>query len=294
MREIHFPRRLTDLEHVRRLGGNSGGQAELRRGAENTLFVVKGEGEEGRFRPGHTAVEVDADRILTAAEAYAPPSRHYTDGRGNGYKVGLYLGDSSIPLGNLLSDRTWADTVRRVAGDTFPAHALLANWDAFANPDNIRALIKPDSKLKHFAVDTGGALERRARGALKEDKFGNFPLELWSMRSGRGMTPTAQQFLSDLNWPGVVDGMERLIGRRDKVLAAAGPDVSASNEPGRVAKLKNRLGVMEFATAVSRALFAKGVSPADIDTNLHRIVMDAATSGRSLPSVKDVVSTWRR
>lgn len=61
------------------------------------------------------------------------------------------------------------------------ADALVANWDFMGlNRDNV--MVDPSGKVTR--IDAGGTFNYRAQGANK--KYGAFPMEMWTLRTGQG------------------------------------------------------------------------------------------------------------
>ncbi len=280
--EVRFPASLSELTSLGRAGGS--GDATLMQDLSGTRWVVKsdgpGLGPNAVVPPGHAAEEVLTDDVLRALGVPAPPSTLV-----QGKKVSLYATDS-IPSGNLLDDAVWAATLREGAAEDFPGHAWVANWDAFAKQDNLRVRFDGRGGLERFNVDTGNGLRRRARGELKGNRFGEVPLELWTMREAptvSGKRNWSKEYVGDLGFFKILDALEPMLARRPAMMEAL------AREPEVARMMEKRGASLEYIFRVGRELQQRGMREATVDQYLRSLMM-GISEGAEVPTIAEAVA----
>lgn len=200
-----FPATLDELEFVRDLGGSTGARL-MRERATGKLFVMK----RGRDA-GHLREEILADRAYQALGVNVPRLQVYETDQGP-VKLAEFI--EGRMLGELRTSNraAYEAALKKLRGD-FAADALLGNWDVLGMGfDNILV----DKGGKVWRIDNGGALRRRAQGALKQN-WGRYVDEFWTLRNARVNQQTAAAF-GELGYFEVVKQMRRLGKRRAAVL----------------------------------------------------------------------------
>jgi hypothetical protein len=224
----------TEWELVRPLGGSTG--AELVRDPDGGMWVRK-----RGASPEHAAAEYAANLVYAAAGVAVPETRFWRGPGGEAVVLTRYV-DGAQELRGLTSPdyrRLW---------DGFGVDALLGNWDVVGLvADNI--LVRGD---QYFRVDNGGSFWFRAQGGLKRDSRG--VQELWTLRDAMHNASTARVF-GRMGPRDVLAAMERVVGRRDEILAAVRRASAETGQPfGEW--LRPRLEHMERMVRLARTMVA--------------------------------------
>lgn len=157
------PEMLDGYEVIKPLGGSTG--ATLVKGKNGKNYVVKKGATEG-----HAENEYKANKLYQALGVKVPES-HYIDGK----LFTEYV--EGTPLNQLSGEKR--EQAEELLRKNFVVDALLGNWDVIGlAADNIIV----DKNGIPWRVDNGGALEYRAKGAKKGDKWNDKLEELDSMR----------------------------------------------------------------------------------------------------------------
>jgi len=231
-----FPGAITDLSTVKNLGGSTG--ARLMQDADGSLFVTK-KGASAE----HIREESAADGAYRALGVDVPEYRLYETGKGPVKAARFVEGKSLQQL--MQTDPTAAEAAMAKVRRGFVADAILGNWDVVGLEfDNIIA----GSDGRVWRIDNGGALRRRAQGALKSG-WSAVPTELWSMRQA----PQAGKVFGSLTMADISSQYKTLIPRKAAMLNALPSDVRAvvSQRFDNVGKL-----VKEFNALVSGGMSA--------------------------------------
>lgn len=203
-----FPASLTELTKVKSLGGSTG--AWLMEDAEGRLFVTK-----KGASAGHIREEAAADGAYRALGVDVPEYRLYETGKGPVKAARFVEGKSLQQL--MQTDPTAAEAAMAKVRRGFVADAILGNWDVVGLEfDNIIA----GSDGRVWRIDNGGALRRRAQGALKSG-WSAVPTELWSMRQA----PQAGKVFGSLTMADISSQYKTLIPRKAMMLNALPSDV---------------------------------------------------------------------
>jgi 8-oxo-dGTP pyrophosphatase MutT (NUDIX family) len=211
-----FPADPSTLVEGRKLGGFSGAQATL---VTDPATGKKWVRKVGAANPGQLREEAHADAVYHAAGVPVAKSRVYDRG---GVPVKLAEFHEGETLGQLLArDPAAGAAAIAEARKGFAADALLANWDvAGASFDNL--LVTPAGLV--IRIDNGGSLRYRAQGSLKGSQWSGVVGELHSLRDPT-VNPHAAKLYKDLNDAQVKLQVRALWRRREKVLAAAPPEL---------------------------------------------------------------------
>lgn len=236
-RAAAFPKSIDKLEEVRSLGGSTG--AKLVRDPKTGRQYVLKRGAS----VDHLREEMAADAAYQALGVNVPRFKSYELADGSVAKLSEFIEGRS--LGSVLAaggdEATAALTALR---KDFAADALLGNWDVIGMEyDNI--LIGNDGKV--WRIDNGGSLRFRAQGALKGDRWNNYPTELWSLRNAAVNQQTSNVFGS-INHFELVDQIEVLAAKEKALLKALPKELHPS--------IKGRLTEMRRTAEISRTLQA--------------------------------------
>lgn len=195
---------LRQMKHVKDLGGSTGTKL-VEDGLGRRFVMKKGKSAE------HARNEYHANRMLAAAGVPVPKQRLYET------KSGPVLLTRELKerkeLGKLEGDEKKA--AYKQVQKHFAAHALLANWDAVGmSHDNV--LVGKSGKV-HF-IDNGGALEFRAQGGKKGEKFGKEVGELKTMTSYTKNEAAAKVF-SGMSAKDLHESIQSVLSKKGAILA---------------------------------------------------------------------------
>jgi len=206
-----WPMELDKLERVRSLGGSTGAEL-VRDPASGRLFVIKRGRDEGHLRE-----EAWADAAYRALGVNVPEFRVYETAQGP-VKLAAFVEGKSLQEYRKTATPAQLAAVRKKLQKGFAADCLLGNWDVVGlDYDNI--LI--DQRGQVWRIDNGGALRRRAQGALKSG-WDEYVTELWTLRDAAVNQQTAWAF-GDMDFYDVARQAQGL-GRKRKALLAVLPD----------------------------------------------------------------------
>lgn len=201
--EDNFPSDLNRLEVERNLGGSTGAQL-LRDPVDGRRYVRK-----VGANADHLLEEIAADRAYQALGVNVPKLHVYNTPDGP-VKLAEFI------EGDLLSDlrrnnrRAYRKALTQMRKD-FAADALLGNWDvAGLDFDNIIV----DRNGRVWRIDNGGALRRRAQGALKP-VWNQYTDEIWTLRDQSINRQTAEIF-GDLNYDQITKQMRRVTKKSNR------------------------------------------------------------------------------
>ena len=230
----------TELKKVKDLPGST--KPILMRDADGKQFVVK----EGKSQ-SHLENEDRSDAIYRAAGVAVPHSA-IVDGK----KVSEFL-DGAIPLNQFKGD---VKLIHEQIGKNFVMDALLANHDVIGlSADNI--LIKDG---KAYRVDNGGAMRFRAQGAVKPSKlWGPEVVQLESMRD-KNVNPQSAKVFAHLTDEDIHAQIKEVLGRRDAILNAAGPDKEVLSQRLDFLKTKLEKGTTQATVASPSPVTVKAPS----------------------------------
>lgn len=275
-----FPDSPDGLETIRRLGGSTGAQL-VRDPATGRQYVMKRGSSEAHLRE-----EYAADVAYQALGVNVPASRLYETAKGP-VKLAEFIEGDTLDKVWRNADATTRARIKAQLQSDFAADALMANWDVMgAGMDNILV----DKKGNLFRIDNGGALRFRAMGKPKRDAWGNYPVELWTLRDPRVNSVSAQIF-GDMPFMDMVGQAERLAPRRQALLNALPDTMRADLGP----VLSARLDAFEEMARTTRTMIDDAYRPEYLDRfNFHRINLGASgvvdRLPRQLRSIRNSVS----
>lgn len=190
----------------KKLGGSTG--AVLGKNASGQKTVKKTGASKG-----HAASEARANDLYRALGVSVPESEIGPDGA---YYAEFIEGDQ---LNNVDDEEMKQDVYDKIA-ENFVADALLGNWDVVgADEDNILV----DKHGNPHRIDNGGALSYRAQGMPKGKAWGEEVTEITSMRDPK-VNPLTAKVYGKLSDAEIKEQVERVVSKRDELLAKAGPD----------------------------------------------------------------------
>lgn len=155
-----FPKDLSSLKIIKRLGGSTG--AQLVEDANGVQYVMK---RGSNTSSEHVKSEYLANQIYSLLGVRVPDYELYDD-HGESVLLSKFIPFTKMPTASNYNDMS----------KNFVADALLANWDVYMN-DN--CLI--DSAGRVVRVDNGGSLNFSAKGRNKT--FGNEVKSFYSMQT---------------------------------------------------------------------------------------------------------------
>lgn len=206
-----FPKRLSDLEEVKILGGTT----------VATLMRDKKTGEQFVLKRGNSAEHIReeflADELYRVLGVAVPNSKLYEDGDSpvkiakfiEGQTLGAFFKKSGPG-----AQRAVLEKIRR----GYVADSLLGNWDvAGLNLDNILV----DAQGNPWRIDNGGSLRYRAQGAKKvAADWGPHVEEFKSLLDAK-LNPSTARVFANLTDTELSEQLTKLIANREKLLAAA-------------------------------------------------------------------------
>ena len=219
------------------LGGNFGEQIKL-----NDLSKIEGTqhgsnpggefigngGKKFYVKEGQTPDHVRNE--LTAASLYdlaGVPTLKYRPVEG-----GKHIATEWAPL-DKKNAHTLTEAERKKAQEDFAVHAWLGNYDAVGTGGDNLGLLKG----KPTVLDTGGALEYRAQGLPKGEKFGNQVTELDTMRDPK-IAPDASKIFGDMTPDQITKSAQRVLDIPDEKIRAV--VAAQGGSPELAEKLINR------------------------------------------------------
>lgn len=207
-----WPRDLSDdsIEYLRNLGGTTGARL-VRSRDSGELFVLKRGRDEG-----HILEEVAADAAYQALGVKVPDFRLYDTSEGKAKLARHIAGDSLADIMRS-GDKALIRKVKLQLEAGFVADSLLGNWDVLGlDLDNV--IVDNDGEV--WRIDNGGALRRRAQGALKSSsQWNEYPVELWTLRDTNVNSVTGRMF-EDLGWRKISRLIKDAYKHRDALEAA--------------------------------------------------------------------------
>ncbi len=233
--------------------------------------------------PGHAAEQLRADRLYRILGVHVPASRGYPDAQHPGSVVKLSrVLDDSESLEATFADAALAPLLKKRAESELAAHALLEHWNVFSEND-LRVRVdrsRPgDVRVLTSVVRTPGALRYRVRGELKPTTLDAYPMALWTLRDGTNRAAT--RAFGGVRWNAIIRQMDRLLERRDQLLAAVAED------PALQRVLSARLDTMDYLQKATRKLSKAGLSEEDIEERL-RDMLSAERAGGKRVAIKDL------
>jgi len=243
-----FPR-ADQLTYVQSLGGSTG--AQLMRDEQGNMYVVKTGASEG-----HVKEESLTDRIYESLGVDVVPHELVKDGTGI-KKVSTYL-DGSRSYRSIMNTGL-EQGINAQLQKGFVTDALLANWDVVGLEfDNV--LI--DKSGKPIRVDNGGSLRYRAQGGLKGSAFGEYPMELFSLRSD-AMNSKAARVYGSMSFGEVARQASEVASKKRKILSQVPDDLKGV--------LGGRLDRMQEVGQAYKALKKAGKSDYDIENYIKKV-----------------------
>lgn len=188
------------LEHVQDMGGSTGA-VKVRDPRTGREFILK-RGDSA----AHLMEEAAADAAYQAAGVNVPAFRLIETARGP-VKLSEFIPNTESLKSVLAKGGPRAKKVVRAIQKDMHMDALLGNWDVVGlKSDNI--LI--DAKGVAWRIDNGGALRRRAQGALKRG-WSEHVDEFWTLRKKIGSidNATAHAVFGDMSIYDIEKGMKR-------------------------------------------------------------------------------------
>ena len=218
-----FPDNLKNLQVIKGLGGSTG--AKLVQDSGGNLYVQK-KGKDA----GHLLEESAADKAYQALGLNVPEHKILDTPLGP-VKLARFTEGQTLDHA-MHVDQVAAKKATEYLASGFAADAMLGNWDVVGlGFDNV--LIGTDGKT--YRIDNGGALRRRAQGALKKN-WDQYPDELFSMRNSSTNHQTASIFgglkLSD------IAKQAAKFGSKEKSLLSALPSALHGVVSGRAARMR--------------------------------------------------------
>lgn len=189
-----FPKDLSSLKEIKRLGGSTG--AVLVEDVNKRQYVKK-VNQSGIS--GHIEIEYAANQIYDLLGLKAKTCELYNE---NGENVLL----SKYEYG--LSPVTAKNYPEMAKG--FIADVLLANWDVYKNSDNCLV----DSAGRIVRVDNGGTFDFKARGQISSNKFTSNVVETF-----KGMVQYNGAVYSNLTEKDIEKQIKEIKGKKDEILA---------------------------------------------------------------------------
>jgi hypothetical protein len=203
-----FPKNLTDLVVVKKLGGTTGAQL-VKDPATGKQYVMK-----KGTTSDHLESESAADSAYQALGINVPKHQVYKDADDKPVKLSEYI--EGKDLAEIIKNGTQQEKnlINSEIKKHFAADSLLGNWDVVGlEKDNI--MLGNDGKV--YRIDNGGSLGHRAQGAKKDPKFWNkYPMDLWSMRDPK-INPVAAEYFSGLTHKEIVAQINDLVSKKDKL-----------------------------------------------------------------------------
>lgn len=230
----YFPDSLDQLHGNKPLGGSTGATQKEHNGQQ---YVVK----EGAS-PEHLKNEMAADRAYEALGIATAPFKEFTNDQGKPVKVAKFVAGKDL---RHIEEQGTPEEIKAAHSElarSFVAHALLANWDAHGmDGDNV---IFDDQGTAHF-IDNGGALEFRAQGAPKGDKFGTHVGELDSLLDP-SINPSTAAIFGELSNAEIAQQVVDISAKESQLLAAL-PEKLRPVMKARLADLREQTGVSQDA-----------------------------------------------
>ncbi len=227
-----WPHDPDSLKLVKKLGGSTG--AELVEDAAGNRFVRK-----RGANAAHVREEFAADRMYEALGVNVPEGRLY-DGPGGPVKLTRFLTGERLRDVVAAGGPRAAKVLERLQRD-LAADALLGNWDV-VGLDNVLV----DAKGVPWRIDNGGALRYRGAGVLK-GAFGEYPIELWSLRDPK-LNPDAGPMFKGTDPATIPARIRQIAAQRSALLAATPADLRAVLG-ARLDQLVSVADLMDEATA---------------------------------------------
>lgn len=199
--------KIAALIHVKNLGGSTG--ATLVKDTAGNHFVLK-----KGSSPEHLRAEFAAEQAYRALGVHVPTSRLYETSSGpvklSRFKEGTELGQHS------------AGEIKHMLPELqkhFAAHVVLANWDVVgASKDNILVGKGKLGAQKLYHIDTGGALDYRAQGGLKNQNWNGKADEFHTLRSPTNAQ--AHSIFGGMTNKQLKDSVADVLSKQDKLLNA--------------------------------------------------------------------------
>lgn len=160
-----FPKDLSKLKVIKRLGGSTGAQLVEDPDTGDQYVMKQGNS------PAHIEEEYLANKLYEAFGVNVPLVKLYNEGTKDATMLSEFMPNTDV-ANNILDDRIKGEIMQNYVVD-----CLMGNWDIYKN-DNI--LINKDDGLV-YRVDNGGSLRFSATGRDKGDDFTDEVDELDSM-----------------------------------------------------------------------------------------------------------------
>jgi hypothetical protein len=203
------PKKVSDIEVVKPLGGSTGAQL-VRDRLTGQNYVMK----RGDVNPAQLRSEFQAEKMYRAAGVEVPPS-FLIDDVGIPVKLSEYIEDGQT-LKQYLRTASVAEAkaIKAKINKDYSFDALMGNWDVIgAELDNI--IIKGG---KVYRIDQGGALSFRAQGAPKGAAWSDEVSEIWSLRDPKINPSAAEVFKDSININRIARQYSRVKRQRKSIL----------------------------------------------------------------------------